>query len=93
MSLFGPIFHASPVDLGIIFQYKIYISCIMSCGNKLVSKYAPTNGSFPFFLEMNKTVRTHSRFTIILSQIQRETKAFLLIVRHNTEGPPISDWQ
>ena len=26
-------------------------------------------------------------------QIQRETKAFLLIVRHNTEGPPISDWQ
>ena len=28
---------------------------------------------------------------IILSQIQRETKAFLLIVRHNAEGPPISD--
>ena len=28
-----------------------------------------------------------------LSQIQRTTKAFLLIVRQNTEGPPISDWQ
>ena len=28
-----------------------------------------------------------------LSQIQRVTKVFLLIVRHNTEGPPISDWQ
>ena len=28
-----------------------------------------------------------------LSYIQRKTKAFLLIVRHNTEGQPFSDWQ
>ena len=28
-----------------------------------------------------------------LSQKQRETQAFLLIVTHNTEGPPFSDWQ
>ena len=28
-----------------------------------------------------------------LSQIHRETKTFRLIVRHNTEGPPIADSQ
>ena len=37
MSLYGPTFHVTPVDLGIIFQCKLYISCIMSCGNKHVS--------------------------------------------------------
>ena len=33
--LYGPIFHVTPVDLCIIFQCNLYISCIMSCGNKL----------------------------------------------------------
>ena len=33
MSLYGPTFHVSPVDLCIIFQCNLYISCIMSCGN------------------------------------------------------------
>ena len=34
---FGPTFHVTPVDLCIIFQCNLYISCIMSCGNKIVS--------------------------------------------------------
>ena len=40
MSLYGPTFHVTPVDLRIIlfiFQCNLYISCIMSCGNKIVS--------------------------------------------------------
>ena len=36
MSLYGPTFHVTPVDLRIIFQCNLYISCIMSCGNKIV---------------------------------------------------------
>ena len=57
-------------------------------------KYAPTHGTFPSFLEIDKTAGAYS-FQIwdYLSQIQHETKAFLLIVRHNTEGPPFSDCQ
>ena len=38
MSLYGPTFHVTPVDLCIIFQCNSYISCIMSSGNKIVSK-------------------------------------------------------
>ena len=30
MSLYGPTFHITPVDLGIIFQCTLYVSCIMS---------------------------------------------------------------
>ena len=37
MSLFGPTFHVTPVDLCIIFQCNLYISCIMSFGNKIFS--------------------------------------------------------
>ena len=37
MSLYGPTFHVTPVDLCIIFQCNLYISCIISCGNKIVS--------------------------------------------------------
>ena len=37
MSLYGPTFHVTPVDLCIILQCKLYISCVMSCGNKIVS--------------------------------------------------------
>ena len=36
MSLYGPTFHVTPVDLCIIFQCNLYISCIKSCGNKIV---------------------------------------------------------
>ena len=38
MSLYGPTFRVTPVDLCIIFPCNLYISCIMSCGNKIVSK-------------------------------------------------------
>ena len=38
ISLYGPTFHVTPVDLCIIFQCNLYISCIVSCGNKIVSK-------------------------------------------------------
>ena len=38
MSFYGPTFHVTPVDLCIIFQCNLYISCIMFCGNKIVSK-------------------------------------------------------
>ena len=37
MSLYGPKFHFTPVDLCIIFQCNLYISCIVSCGIKIVS--------------------------------------------------------
>ena len=37
MNLNGPTFHVTPVDLCIIFQCNLYISCIMSCGNKIGS--------------------------------------------------------
>ena len=40
MSLYGPTiptFHVTPVDLCIILKCNLYISCIMSCGNKIVS--------------------------------------------------------
>ena len=37
MSLYGPTFHVTPVDLCIILQCNLFISCIMSCGNKFVS--------------------------------------------------------
>ena len=38
ISLYGPTFHVIPFDLCIIIQCNLYISCIMSCGNKTVSK-------------------------------------------------------
>ena len=57
-------------------------------------KYKPKHGTFPSFLEIDKTAGAYSlHIYAYLSVIQRETKAFLLIVRHNTEGPLISDWQ
>ena len=57
-------------------------------------KYAPTHGTFLSFFEMDKTAYAYSlQIYDYLSQIQRNTKAFLLIVRHNTEETPISDWQ
>ena len=49
---------------------------------------------FHVFLEIDKTAGAYSvQIYDYLSQIQRETKAFLLIVRHNTEKPPFSDLQ
>ena len=45
-------------------------------------------------MEIYKTAGTNSlHIDDNLRQIQRETNAFLLIVRHNTEGPPFADWQ
>ena len=56
-------------------------------------KYALTHGTFPIFFG-NWQNRAYSlQIYDYLRQIQRETKAFRLIVRHNTEGPPFSDWQ
>ena len=56
-------------------------------------KYVPTHGTFLIFLEIAKTAGAYSlQIYDYLSQIQRETNAFLLKVRHNTEGPPFSDW-
>ena len=53
---------------------------------------APTHGTFPRFLEMEKTAGLYSlQIYDYLSQIQRETMVFLLIVMHNTEGPPIGN--
>ena len=37
MSLYRLTFHVTPVDLCINFQCNLYMSCIMSCGNKIVS--------------------------------------------------------
>ena len=57
-------------------------------------KYAPTHGTFPSFWEIDKTSGAYSlQIYDYLSKIQRETNAFLLIDRHNTEGPPFSYWQ
>ena len=54
---------------------------------------APTRGTFPSVLEMEKTAGAYSlQIYDYLSQIQHKTKVFQLIVRHNTEGPSISDW-
>ena len=38
-SLYGPTFHATPIDSRIVFQYKLYMSCVMFFGNKLQSLY------------------------------------------------------
>ena len=56
-------------------------------------KYALTHGTFPSFFEIDKTGGACSlQIYDYLSKIQHKTKAFLLIVRHNTEGPTFSDW-
>ena len=39
MSLYGPTFHVIPFVLCIIFQCNLHISCIMSCGNKIVKLF------------------------------------------------------
>ena len=57
-------------------------------------KYAATHSTFLSFLEIHKAAGAYSlQIYNYLSQIQRKTKAFLLIVRHNTEGQPFSAWQ
>ena len=49
---------------------------------------------FLSFLEIDKNAGAYSlQIYDNLSQIQCETKAVLLIVRHNTEGPSFSGWQ
>ena len=50
-------------------------------------KYAPTHGTFPGFLEMDKTTSAYSlQICDYLSKIQRETMAFLLIVETTLKG-------
>ena len=57
-------------------------------------KYAPTHGTFPsIFWKLTKLQVLSLQICFYLSQKQCETKAFPLIVRHNTEGPPFSDCQ
>ena len=57
-------------------------------------KYAPNTAHFQVFLEIYKTTGTYSlHIDDNLSQIQRETNAFLLLATHNTEIPPFADWQ
>ena len=52
-------------------QYTLHISEL---------KYAPTHGTLPSFLEIDKTAGAYSlQIYNYLSQIQRETKAFTLI--------------
>ena len=54
----------------------------------------PHTVHFRIFLEMDKTAGAYSlQIYDYLSHIQRERMAFLVIVTHNTEGPPIYDWQ
>ena len=49
-------------------------------------KYAPTHGTFPSFLEMDKTAGAYSlQIYNYLNRIQLKTKAFLLIIGHNSE--------
>ena len=56
-------------------------------------KYVPTHGTFPSFFEIDKTAGAYSlQIYDYLSQIQLKTNAFLLIVRHSTEGPAFFDW-
>ena len=57
-------------------------------------KYGLKHGTFTSLLEIYKTARAYSlQIYNYLSKIQRDTKAFLLIVRHNNEGLLFSDWQ
>ena len=42
------------------------------------------HGTLPSFLEIYKTAGAYSQISDYLSQIQRETKAFLQIVSHST---------
>ena len=39
MTFSGPKLLATPIDLCIVFQWKLNISCIMSCGNQLILTY------------------------------------------------------
>ena len=49
MSLYPPTFHVTPIDLGIIFLCKlyIYISCVRSSGNKIISNCFNVARSIP----------------------------------------------
>ena len=89
-------FYQFPKKLGSV-PWVWCVLFIKPCHHKLhISEltYALTHGTFQSLLEIYKTADTYSlQICDYLSQIQRETKEFLLIVRHNTEGPPFSDCQ
>ena len=72
------------------FQKKI--GKVPSVGAYYSLNRGSAQGIFPSFLEMEKTAGAYLLVIYdYLRQIQRMTKAFLLIVRHNTEGAPILD--
>ena len=52
MSLYGPTLHVTTVDLCIIFQCNLYISCILSCGNKIVFQIVFQNCVVPVWHSM-----------------------------------------
>ena len=57
-------------------------------------KYALTNGTFPILFANGQNRRClFTRNLRLFKPNIAEAKTFLLIVSHNTEGPPISDWQ
>ena len=60
----------------------------------LMNNAHPHTAHFGVFLKwIKQQVPIHSIYIYdYLIQIQHKTKALLLIVRHNTEGPPIPDW-
>ena len=67
MSLYGSTFHVTPVDLRNIFHCNLYISCIMSCGKKIVSIVSNAdiicisrNGVFPQMLPKMSNIRKHN---------------------------------
>ena len=75
--------------MGAYFNSEI---CSVWC-HGLMNSTQPTRHTSEFFGN-DKTAGAYSlQICDYLRQIQLETKAFLLIVRHNTEGPPFSDWQ
>ena len=78
MSLYGPTFLVTPVDLCIIFQCNLYISCIMSCGNKIVSKK-----KMDVIMNANKV--TSVNFEILL--VSRLEK---VLISH--QNPPPHKW-
>ena len=60
VTLYGHTFHVPPVDLCVIFQCNSYISCIMSCGNKIVSNCFKLNLNAFFFATPNFNKRTET---------------------------------
>ena len=68
MSLYGPTFYVTIVDLCIIFQCKLYISCIISCGNKIVSNCFNCFVSFGGQDNLSSSLLIKVKHVILLSE-------------------------